>query len=157
MLLFVFACTYVFPIGDPRLVLSVPLGIVVATIIEWLLPIPDALGLGLFSVVGAAYAMESPDMSWFNASLFGVVTGAFGGVIGDVVCNRVPSIFRPSTPLYATASFIGSWAYILLSEANVLEGVAVAVAIAVVVLARLAALKWDISLPDLSHGADDNG
>ena len=125
-------------------------------LIERLLPIPDALGLGLFSVVGAAYALEMPGMSWFNASLLGVVTGTFGGVIGDVVCNRVPSLFRPSTPLYATASFAGSWAYILLTEAGAVEGVAVAAGIAVVVVARLAALKWGIRLPDLSHGVADN-
>lgn len=131
-------------------------------LIERILPYPDALGLGLFSVVGTAYALEAPelnplmsDMSWFNAALFGVITGTFGGVIGDVVCNRVPSLFQPSTPLYATTSFVGSWVYILLIEIDAPEGVAVAVGIAVVVFARLAAIRWNICLPDLSHGKDD--
>jgi len=126
-----------------------------ARFFERLLPIPDALGLGLFSVVGTAYALETPDMSWFNAALFGVVTGTFGGVMGDVVCNRVPSLFRPSTPLYATASFLGSWTYILLTEFHVIESIAATLGLAVVVFTRLAAIKWDIRLPDLRYGTEE--
>ena len=59
---------------------------------RWL-NIPDALGLGLFSIVGAGFALES-NTSLFIASLFGVITGTFGGVIGDIVCNEVPNLFR---------------------------------------------------------------
>lgn len=73
--------------------------------------LPDALGLGLFSIVGADYALEA-GTSWFVAALLGVVTGTFGGVIGDVICNEVPSLFH-SAPLYATCSFVGCWLYIL--------------------------------------------
>ena len=48
-----------------------------------------------------------------TAAILGVITGVFGGVLGDVICNEIPSLFRPS-PLYATCSFAGSWAYLLL-------------------------------------------
>lgn len=54
-----------------------------------LLGILDAMGLGLFSAAGASYAL-SLGMFWFNAVLIGVVTGVFGGVLRDVICNEVP-------------------------------------------------------------------
>lgn len=108
--------------------------------------LPDALGLGLFSIVGADYALEA-GTSWFVAVLLGVVTGTFGGVIGDVVCNEVPSLFR-STPLYATCSFVGCWLYILSELAPINEPVRLTTGVVTIVMLRLAALHWDIKLPE---------
>ncbi len=79
---------------------------------ERYLSVPDALGLGLFTVVGATVAVEV-GTSYFIASLLGVVTGTFGGVMGDVVCNRAPRLFG-SAPLFATCSFAGCWLLFLL-------------------------------------------
>lgn len=122
---------------------------------EHWLNIPDALGLGLFSIVGAGYALEAGTSS-FIATLFGVITGTFGGVIGDVLCNDVPSIFRPSTPLYATCSFAGCWVYIGVREVAG-EPVALWSGIASVLVARLVALRWDVRLPavPLNRGGDE--
>lgn len=110
------------------------------------LHVPDALGLGLFTVAGTGYALEA-ETGWFVASLMGVITGTFGGVIGDVVCNEVPSLFR-STPLYATCSFAGAWVYLLLLETAFPESGAVASGVAVTVFLRLAALRWGWQLPE---------
>lgn len=108
--------------------------------------LPDALGLGLFSIVGASHALNE-GTSLFVASLFGVITGTFGGVIGDVVCNQVPNLFRPTAPLYATCSFLGCWVYLLLGVAGVAEPVALWSGIFAVVTLRLLALRWDLRLP----------
>jgi len=78
--------------------------------IQW----PDALGLGLFAVSGTAIALDA-GMPLFIASLMGVVTATFGGVIRDVIVNEVPQIFR-QTELYATCAFAGAWAFIVASE-----------------------------------------
>jgi len=72
----------------------------------------DALGLGLFSAVGTSYAL-SIGVYWFNAVLIGVVTGVFGGVMRDVICNEVPVFFKQSQ-LYATCSFIGALVFVIL-------------------------------------------
>lgn len=78
-----------------------------------LLGILDAMGLGLFSTAGASYAL-SLGMFWFNAVLIGVVTGVFGGVLRDVICNEVPVFFKQSQ-LYATCAFVGSLFYVILA------------------------------------------
>ena len=117
--------------------------------VEKSLYFPDALGLGLFSVVGAGYAIES-HTSLFIASLLGTVTGTFGGVIGEVVCNEVPSLFR-SAPLYATCSFAGCWVYLLLRMLPTGQSVAIWTGIVTIVAFRLAAIHWNITLPEFSE------
>lgn len=115
------------------------------TMTRWL-ELPDALGLGLFSVLGTAYGLEA-GTTWFIASLLGVITGTFGGVIADVVCNEVPRLFTRSTPLYATCAFAGAWMFLLLQYAGLPETTASAGGIVTAVTLRLAALKWQWYLP----------
>ena len=120
--------------------------------LERFLCIPDALGLGLFSVVGASAALEN-GTSLFNAALLGVVTGTFGGVMADVVCNRVPSLFRPA-PLYATCSFAGCWIFFLLRTFPQTEHYSAPLATAAIVILRLVAVRWEIRLPNVADHVD---
>jgi uncharacterized membrane protein YeiH len=71
---------------------------------------PDALGLGLFAAAGVSKALSSGSPA-LVAVLMGVVTGVFGGVLRDVVCNEIPSAFRDHKP-YAVCAFAGGWAYV---------------------------------------------
>ncbi len=119
--------------------------------IERWLNLPDALGLGFFSIAGALAAVEA-GTSLFIASMLGVVTGTFGGVIADVICNRVPSLFR-TAPLYATCSFLGCWLMFLLDACFLPETYSVPIAIAGMVLFRLAALRWNWRLPHFEENA----
>ena len=109
------------------------------------LDLPDAIGMGLFTIVGAGYAIES-GTSMFIAAILGVVTGTFGGVIGDIICNEIPSLFRPA-PIYATCSFAGAWVYLLLEQTPLEHSYNIAAGVGVVVALRLAALKWNWSFP----------
>ena len=117
--------------------------------LERWLTLPDAIGLALFSVVGAGVAIdfERYAMSPFLASLFGVMTGTAGGVLADIACNDVPRLFRSSTPLYASCSFLGCWLYLLLRRTAVGEVVALWAGAALIVLVRLVAVRWHLSLP----------
>ncbi len=122
-----------------------------------LLDLTDALGLGLFSIVGTQLALDQ-GVPPFVAVLLGVITGSFGGVIADIVCNEVPGLFRPDTPLYATCAFAGGWGLIALQQLAVSESVAFPAATFVVVAMRLAALKFRIVLrsTDNPHGQTHN-
>jgi uncharacterized membrane protein YeiH len=79
---------------------------------ERLIVIADAVGLGLFSVAGVSSALDA-HMPLFIASMMGVITGIFGGVLRDIVCNEVPMVFRDGKP-YAICAFIGNWLFLLM-------------------------------------------
>ena len=72
--------------------------------------IADAIGLGLFSISGTSIALDA-QMPAFTAAMMGVVTGVFGGIMRDVLCNEVPLILRDSRP-YAVCALAGCWLYL---------------------------------------------
>jgi uncharacterized membrane protein YeiH len=112
--------------------------------------VPDAIGLALFTVIGASVAMQL-DVPWLIAALMGVITGVFGGVIRDILCNEVPLIFR--TDIYATASLAGALLLIALDHAGMPHSLAILFAMACIVAIRLAAIRWHIHLPRLRSDA----
>jgi uncharacterized membrane protein YeiH len=112
---------------------------------ERLLHFPDAMGPGLFSILGTEIALEQ-GVSPFVAVLFGVMTGTFGGVIGDIACNEVPNLFRPATPLYATCAFVGGWILLVCKMMPLPDSADFLISAAVVVVLRLLALKFNIGL-----------
>lgn len=107
--------------------------------------VADALGLGSFSIAGAGYALEA-GTSLFIAALMGVITGTFGGVLRDILCSEIPSLFRKS-PLYATCAFFGCFAYFGLRQMPLPTEVAVWLAILGIAGFRLAAVHWRWTLP----------
>jgi uncharacterized membrane protein YeiH len=111
-----------------------------------LLIIADAIGLGLFSILGATYTLQL-NLSPIVAVLMGVVTGIFGGVLRDLLCNRIPSVFRQSTELYATCSFAGTCVFIALKSFEVTSLSASVIGAAVVFILRLAAVRFKMTLP----------
>lgn len=117
------------------------------------LAVPDAIGMALFTVTGAGFALQA-GTSPFIAMFLGAVTGTFGGVIADVLCNEIPSVFR-SSPLYATCSFLGGGAYVAVRLFGGEVWQAVAIGVGVVVLLRMLALRWDIRLPIATTGHAD--
>jgi len=105
----------------------------------------DAIGLGLFVVVGVAksYAAGFP---WWVAVIMGTVTGSFGGLLRDVLINETPLIFR--TDFYASACVLGSIIYVLMGRYSSLpiEWVQFISAISVFVF-RVLAVVLHIQLP----------
>jgi uncharacterized membrane protein YeiH len=73
---------------------------------------PDTLGLGLFTASGVAQSLAL-DMPPTVAVLMGMITGIFGGVLRDIVCNEIPVSFKDHRP-YALCSVAGGVTYIML-------------------------------------------
>lgn len=71
---------------------------------------PDALGLGLFTATGVHHALQA-HMPPVVAVLMGLITGVFGGVLRDMVCNEIPTAFKDHRP-YAVCAFAGGWVYV---------------------------------------------
>ncbi|HEX5363699.1 MAG TPA: trimeric intracellular cation channel family protein [Gallionella sp.] len=108
--------------------------------------VPDAVGLALFTVIGTSVALQL-QVPWLIAALMGVITGVFGGVIRDILCNEVPLIFR--TDIYATASLAGALLLIALDDLGAGHNLAILLAMIGTVAIRLAAIRWHIHLPRL--------
>jgi uncharacterized membrane protein YeiH len=107
--------------------------------------IADALGLALFSIVGAQIA-ERSGMPAASGIILGTVTGAAGGVVRDVLSREIPLVLRRGN-LYATAAILGTSAYFALERAGVARDVAAIAGMVVVAALRLAALRWGITVP----------
>ena len=121
---------------------------------ERYLAIPDALGLGLFSIVGTKFAIDA-GMSPVLAVLLGVITGTFGGVIGDLIYNETPSLFRQS-PLYATCSLAGASFYLAFHATGVPDWLAQSAGVSITFALRMLALRYSLCLPTRGRGDATN-
>uniref|UniRef100_A0A0U3TY63 Putative membrane protein n=1 Tax=uncultured bacterium 50 TaxID=1748278 RepID=A0A0U3TY63_9BACT len=115
---------------------------------EKFLQIADALGLALFSIAGTRIAL-SLDAGSLIAVVMGTITGAFGGVLRDVLCNEIPMILRKGQ-IYATAAIVGCSLLVVLDRFGIAANVANAAGAATIALLRLAAIAFDLSLPVFS-------
>jgi uncharacterized membrane protein YeiH len=104
----------------------------------------DAIGLGFFSIAGVSLALEA-GMPTFTATMMGVITGVFGGVLRDVVLNEVPIVLRDNRP-YAMTAFFGCWFYVLMRNAGAEEALALWTSAALITVMRLIAWRRDWSL-----------
>lgn len=113
------------------------------------LPIADAFGLAVFTVVGAKVAIHVGVPSVIVV-LMGAMTGTVGGMIRDVLCNDTPLILRRE--IYATASLLGGIAYVLLQGTRLADPLVSVSAVVLVFGIRLAALQWHLHLPSFQLG-----
>ncbi|GKT11629.1 MAG: hypothetical protein ISEC1_P0596 [Thiomicrorhabdus sp.] len=104
----------------------------------------DALGLAVFTVMGAQKAMDL-GLSDPIIIMTGIMTGAVGGIIRDVLVGEVPLILRKE--IYATACFIGASVMIVANDYFEQQEIAVILAMAVVFALRLLAIIKNYSLP----------
>lgn len=111
---------------------------------RWFL-IPDAIGLALFTAIGTEAALQW-HTPWLAASLLGVITGVFGGVLRDVLCNELPLVMRAGE-LYASVAWFGALLLICLAELGMPRVWASGIAMAVIFLLRLAAIRYHLTLP----------
>jgi uncharacterized membrane protein YeiH len=111
---------------------------------ERVIVVADAVGLGLFAIAGVSQAQQA-NMPIFIASMMGVITGIFGGVLRDIVCNEVPMVFRDGKP-YAICAFIGCWMYIVMQKTSVSDDFALWSSAMAITVMRLLTWKFDMRL-----------
>ena len=111
---------------------------------EALLLVADSIGLGIFSVHGAAVAIRAGlGGNVFLTLLVGMLTGVGGGVLRDLCCMERPYIFTKH--IYACASLAGAAACMLLWSVG--ENLALLAGCALTVVLRLCAAVFRWSLP----------
>ena len=111
-----------------------------------MLAVADAFGLALFGIAGTekALAFGTPGIV---AILLGIVTGVAGGILRDVLRREIPWVFQAEVNLYATAVFAGATVFVLLRESLPASESHRYIGMAVILLLRLAAMRWRLRLP----------
>jgi uncharacterized membrane protein YeiH len=109
--------------------------------------ITDAIGLGLFTVLGIHKCLQA-DINSGYAVILGTIGASFGGLIADMLSNTVPDLLKKGE-LYATACLIGGTIQVLLEKQGVNDTLTMAICIFIVVAIRIVS-KWKrISLPEI--------
>lgn len=112
----------------------------------------DAIGLGLFTVVGIEKTLAFGFPAWV-AVIMGMVTGSIGGVIRDILINEEPLIFRKD--IYALACIIGGVVYFACTYLHLPQSAAQVIAVVGIITTRIVAVRFHIELPSLKGVEDD--
>ena len=110
--------------------------------IQW----PDAIGLGLFAASGTQIALDSGTTPLI-ATLMGVVTAAFGGMIRDILVNDIPWVVA-SYQLYAIIAFVGGWLVWVLGIVGATPALAVGLGAIAITATRMLAIVFNWQLPN---------
>ncbi|WP_308466868.1 trimeric intracellular cation channel family protein [Rathayibacter soli] len=113
---------------------------------SWLLTVPDAAALALFAVTGAEKAWAHGSNLWVVVAL-GTITGVGGGVVRDMLLNRLPTVLTGN--VYATAAIAGSLVVGVALRFKVPPTAAMTAGFVVCFGIRLLAVAFDLQLPTL--------
>ncbi len=105
----------------------------------------DAIGLGVFSIIGASIAYQIVGLDFLPMLFGGVITAIGGGILRDVFVREIPIVFVKE--VYAVASLIGIVIfYTILSYGGDMQ-VASIIGIVAATGIRLLAMKYNWNLP----------
>jgi uncharacterized membrane protein YeiH len=77
----------------------------------------------------------------------GMISAVFGGVLRDVLTNRVPLIFEKE--IYASACLSGGVMHLILNHFMVEENINFIISALVVVIIRVVAVRFSLELPKI--------
>lgn len=106
----------------------------------------DAIGLGLFTVVGIEKTLAAGFPLWV-AVIMGTLTGAAGGVLRDILINEEPLIFRKE--IYALACVFGGVVFWACGQMGITGAVLQITTAAAVIALRIVAVHYGLKLPTL--------
>ncbi|XOW24108.1 TRIC cation channel family protein [Lactococcus lactis] len=114
-----------------------------------LLLVSDAIGLGIFTVLGIdAGIAHGYSQNIFFIVFLGVLTGVGGGMIRDVIANQVPMIFREN--IYALPCIIGGILYVSL-QSVISHNLALFISVIFIVLIRIISEQRKLNLPRIEY------
>ncbi|MCC5621923.1 trimeric intracellular cation channel family protein [Nostoc sp. CHAB 5715] len=107
----------------------------------------DTIGLGLYSIIGLKKALLF-GMSPMVAVIMGTVSAVFGGVLRDILTNRVPLIFRKE--IYAILCIIGGIVFLILNKFFDHDIINTYLTMGLVIFMRILVVVKKWSLPKIS-------
>ncbi|WP_413532224.1 trimeric intracellular cation channel family protein, partial [Empedobacter brevis] len=138
-------------IKDVNLIYAVGIGVVLASIfykpllkLRKTFMLFDTLGIALFTIVGLEKALNL-GIHPVIAPVMGMFTAVFGSIIRDTMLNEVPIIFKKE--IYAFACLCGAAVYMILWKLGLDRNINFFISGSVIVVIRLVAIKYNLSLP----------
>ncbi|MDG1742990.1 MAG: trimeric intracellular cation channel family protein [Polaribacter sp.] len=104
----------------------------------------DTIGLSVFTLLGLEKGLTL-HLNPFIALIMGMISAVFGGVLRDVLTNKIPLIFEKE--IYASACLAGGFSYLLLSYFNISQNLIFITSAFVIVIIRVIAIKFQLQLP----------
>jgi len=112
----------------------------------------DAIGLGVFTIIGATFAYNLVGLNFLAIMLGGMLTAVGGGILRDVLVTQVPIVFVKE--FYISASFIGiTMFYLTLYFGGELYSATI-LGITLTTTLRLIAMKFNWNLPKAKGSLD---
>ena len=109
----------------------------------------DALGLGVFTVIGVRAGVAAGyGENAFLCVFLGLLTGVGGGVLRDMMSREIPMVL--CRRIYALASIFGGAVYFLLQHL-IPESAAALLGILLIFLTRMLATRYRWSLPRIGE------
>jgi len=112
----------------------------------------DAIGLGVFSILGASIAYQVVGMEFLPMLFGGMITAIGGGILRDVFVREMPIVFVKE--VYAVASIIGIVVFYGILNAGVDIQIASVIGIVVATGTRLLAMKYNWNLPKVKETSE---
>ena len=112
-------------------------------IILLLINIFDAVGLAFFTIVGIKAGLDK-HLQAYQCIIMGVLTACFGGVIRDVIVNKIPYLFHKE--IYASIS-IGGGVLFFLCRPFIKEPYVEFMVIGLIFIVRIFVMRFDLHLP----------
>ena len=108
----------------------------------------DAIGLALFTTVGANAAINS-GLGILGIGVIATITGIGGGMMRDILANEVPYILKED--IYATLAFGGGILYyLLIFNLGFSSSFAIVIVFVILLTIRLLAMKYKLNLRNAS-------
>jgi uncharacterized membrane protein YeiH len=82
-----------------------------------------------------------------------VFTGAFGGVLRDILCNQIPLVFRKE--LYGSISFLAAWIFFGLCMTPLSMTACILITLLIGFIMRMLAITMNLELPKLNFENKD--
>ena len=112
----------------------------------------DAIGLGVFTIIGATFAYNLVGLNFLAIMLGGMLTAVGGGILRDVFVTQVPIVFVKE--FYVSASFIGITVFYLILYFGGELYAATILGIILTTTLRLIAMKFNWNLPKAKGSLD---
>ncbi|MBO4490252.1 MAG: trimeric intracellular cation channel family protein [Lentisphaeria bacterium] len=109
----------------------------------------DAVGLGVFTAIGAAKAIQY-NVGYVGVVLCGVFTAIGGGMIRDILTGEIPTVLK--SDFYATAALMGGSLYFALYQLEMNWFLNFLITFAFVTLVRILAMHYHLKLPRAHNG-----